>query len=378
MKKILFVFGTRPEAIKLAPVILKMQEFSQEFEICVCNTAQHREIVQEPIDLFKIKVDIDLDIMRPNQDLFDITHRLFHAFKEKVFPQFKPDQIVVQGDTTTTMVAAMSSFYAGIPLAHVEAGLRTYRMDSPFPEEFNRRVCSLIASKHFCPTQWARKNLLRENVPDEKIYVTGNTSIDSILWLLHEYQPDFFEQHVQKKYPELNKLLAHQKESSLVVITLHRREHFGPSFTKILDALRQLAEDFPDIDWVYPVHPNPNIRVPAYQRLSSISNFYLIYPLDYLSFIYVMKRSKLILTDSGGVQEEAPTLGKPVLVVRDTTERPEGIEAGTARLIGIEPAQIIDHVNELLTDPEEYQRMATVKNPYGDGHAAERIVEALR
>jgi UDP-N-acetylglucosamine 2-epimerase (non-hydrolysing) len=376
LKKVLFVFGTRPEVIKLAPVILRIRQFPDEFEICLCNTAQHRNMIQEPLDLFGLDVDMDLDIMRANQDLFDITQRLVKAFKESVFPQFKPDQVIIQGDTTTTMVAALSGFYAGIPVAHVEAGLRTYRMDSPFPEEFNRRVCSLIANQHFCPTEWARKNLLREGVTEEKIHVTGNTSIDSVLWVLGKYDPESIRK--QNKNQKFEKFLADWNGERFVLITLHRREHFGPSFIHILEALKALANHFPNVGWVYPVHPNPNVREPAYQRLSSVSNICLLEPLDYLSFVHLMKSCTLVLTDSGGVQEEAPSLGKPVLVIRETTERPEGIEAGTAKLVGVKPQQIIDAASMLLNDSAEYQKMAKIKNPYGDGRAAERIVEVLR
>lgn len=377
MKKILFIFGTRPEAIKLAPVILCMRKFPAEFDIRVCNTAQHRHMVQEPLDLFHIDVDIDLDIMRPGQDLFDITHRLVKAFKEKVFSVFRPDQVIVQGDTTTTMVGAMSAFYAGVPFAHVEAGLRTHQMDSPFPEEFNRRVCSLIADKHFCPTGWARKNLLQEGVSEKQIHVTGNTSIDAIFWLLKNYDPDYIQQHIKVKQPELEKSLTRVNGDRLVLITLHRREHFGPHFIAILEAIKFLAARFPDFTWVYPVHPNPNVRGPALKHLAEVPNIYLLNPLDYLSFVFLIKSCKFVLTDSGGVQEEAPSLGKPVLVVRETTERPEGIEAGTAKLVGVKFEKIIDSVVKLLTDDAGYRKMAQIKNPYGDGRAAERIVKEL-
>jgi len=378
LKKILFVFGTRPEVIKLAPVILRMMEFPEAFEICVCNTAQHRNMVREPLDLFDIQVDIDLDIMRPNQDLFDLTQRLVKAFKERVFPKFLPDQIVVQGDTTTTLIGALSGFYAEIPVNHVEAGLRTNRIDSPFPEEFNRRVCSLIAEKHFCPTDWARNNLLNEQVPEEKIHVTGNTSIDAMHWLLDAYAGENIREHIKTHHQALEAVLDKIEEQALVLVTLHRRENFGAPIIDILEALKILANQFPDICWVYPVHPNPNVREKAYQYLSNVPNFYLLEPLDYLSFVYLMKTCKLVLTDSGGVQEEAPSLGKPVLVARETTERPEGVKAGTARLVGADPKKIIDTISMLLTDWTEYEKMAKIQNPYGDGRAAERIVGELR
>ena len=376
MKKILFVFGTRPELIKMAPIILRMKQFPEDFDVCVCNSAQHRDMLSGLLDLFGIDVDIDLNIMKPDQDLFDITSGLISAMKKEVFQIFKPDWVFVQGDTTTTMSAAMGSFYSKILLAHVEAGLRTHRMDSPFPEEFNRRVCSLIANRHFCPTKRAEANLLKEGVSKENILVTGNTGIDSIPWLLANYDDRFFKQNIIEKSPSIYELTENGQR--IVLITLHRREHFGPTFLNIIHAIKTLAENFPDVAWVYPVHPNPNVSGPANEHLHHISNIHLLPPMDYVSFIYLMKLSYFVITDSGGVQEEAPSLGKPILVLRETTERPEGIEAGTALLAGNDPERIIDMASELLTNDVMYQKMAGIQNPYGDGNAAKMIVDDLK
>ena len=376
MKKILFVFGKRPELIKMAPIILRMKQFPEDFEICVCNSAQHRDMLSGLLDLFGIEVDIDLNIMRSDQDLFDITSGLINAMKKEVFQIFKPDWVFVQGDTTTTLSAAMSSFYSKIPLAHVEAGLRTYRMDSPFPEEFNRRVCSLIANRHYCPTKMAEANLLKEGVAKENIIVTGNTGIDSIQWLLGNYDDRFFRQNISNTCESIGELIDSGRK--IVLITLHRREHFGSTFLGIIDAIKTLAEKFPDVSWVYPVHPNPNVSGPVNDHLQNISNIHLLSPMDYVSFIYLMKLSYCVITDSGGVQEEAPSLGKPILVLRETTERPEGIEAGTALLAGNDHDRIIDMTTELLTNDELYQKMAGIQNPYGDGNAATVIVDDLK
>lgn len=376
MKKILFVFGTRPELIKMAPIILRMKQFPQDFEVCVCNSAQHRDMLSGLLDLFGIEVDIDLNIMKPDQDLFDITSGLLNAMKKEVFQVFKPDWVFAQGDTTTTLSAAMSSFYLKIPLAHVEAGLRTYRMDSPFPEEFNRRVCSLIANRHYCPTKKAESNLIKEGVSKENILVTGNTGIDSIQWLLGNYDDRFFRQNILNTCESIGDLIDSGRK--IVLITLHRREHFGSTFLGIIHAIKTLAENFPNVSWVYPVHPNPNVSGPVNDHLQNISNIHLLPPMDYVSFIYLMKLSYCVITDSGGVQEEAPSLGKPILVLRETTERPEGIEAGTALLAGNDPDRIIDMATEMLTNEELYQKMSGVQNPYGDGNAAKMIVDDLK
>ena len=360
----------------MAPIILRMKQFPEDFDVCVCNSAQHRDMLSGLLDLFGINVDIDLNIMKPDQDLFDITSGLLLAFKKDVFPIFKPDWIFAQGDTTTTLSAAMSSFYSRIPLAHVEAGLRTYRMDSPFPEEFNRRVCSLIAKRHFCPTKTAEANLHREGVLKENTLVTGNTGIDSIHWLLSNYDDRFFKQNILDTRPSIYELI--ESGQRMVLITLHRREHFGPTFLNIIHAIKTLAENFPDVAWVYPVHPNPNVSGPVNEHLQHISNIHLLQPMDYAGFIYLMKLSYCVLTDSGGVQEEAPSLGKPILVLRETTERPEGIEAGTALLVGNDPDRIIDMATELLTNDALYQKMSGIQNPYGDGNAAKRIVDDLK
>ncbi len=376
MKKILFVFGTRPELIKMAPIILRMKQFPEDFEVCVCNSAQHRDMLTGLLDLFGIDVDIDLNIMKPDQDLFDITSGLISAFKKDILQVFKPDWIFVQGDTTTTLSAAMSSFYSRIPLAHVEAGLRTYRMDSPFPEEFNRRVCSLIANRHYCPTKTAEANLLREGVCKENILLTGNTGIDSIYWLLSNYDEQFFKQNISNKCEAIGELIENGQR--IVLITLHRREHFGSTFLNIINAIKTLAENFPDVSWIYPVHPNPNVSVPVKEHLQNMPNIHLLPPMDYVSFIYLMKLSYFVLTDSGGVQEEAPSLGKPILVLRETTERPEGIEAGSAMLAGNDPDCIIDMATELFTNKKLYQKMSGIQNPYGDGNAAKIIVDDLK
>ena len=327
------------------------------------------------LDLFMIEADIDLNIMKQDQDLFDITSGLITAIKKDVFSAFNPDLVFVQGDTTTTLSAAMSSFYARIPLAHVEAGLRTYRMDSPYPEEFNRRVCSLIADRHYCPTTMAQQNLVREGVRKEKIMITGNTGIDTIQWLLANYSDQVLENTILNRCPSANEFLGEDRKN--VLITLHRREHFGPKFLGIIDAVKTLAKKFTDISWIYPVHPNPNVSGPVHENLQGVPNIYLLPPLDYVSFVYLMKVSHCVLTDSGGVQEEAPSLGKPILVLRETTERPEGVEAGTAILAGSNPTRITELTTELLTDQKMYQKMAEVRNPYGEGNAAKIIVDDL-
>ena len=375
MKKILLVFGTRPEAIKMAPLVKALQKDSEHFETKICVTAQHRQMLDQVLEVFDIVPEYDLNIMAPNQDLYDITSRVLVGLRG-VLDDFAPDIVLVHGDTTTSMAAALAAFYRQIPVGHVEAGLRTYNMLSPWPEEMNRQVTGRMCTYYFAPTEKSRQNLLRENVDATKIHVTGNTVIDALLMAV-----DIIEKkpHIKTAIEdELRDKGYAMGNRPYILVTGHRRENFGEGFLNICKAIRQIAEEHPEMDIVYPVHLNPNVQKPVYELLSGTPNIYLIKPLDYLPFVYAMQHSTLLLTDSGGVQEEAPSLGKPVLVMRETTERPEAVEAGTVRLVGTDVAAIVGNVQELLHDPEVYRKMSESYNPYGDGHACERIVDALR
>ena len=359
--KILIIFGTRPEAIKMAPLVLKLR---QELDIKVCVTGQHREMLDQVLKLFKIIPDYDLNLMKPNQNLANLTGEVLngvtHVLKQEEF-----DWVLVQGDTTSTMAGAMAAFFQKVPVGHVEAGLRTYDLESPFPEELNRQVTSKMARLHFAPTVESKRNLLNEGFSENNISITGNTVIDALHWVLEHSSP-------------MDVVLPFElQQSRMILVTGHRRENFGSGFQQICEALRIIALKQPDIQIVYPVHLNPNVREPVNRLLSNIPNLYLIEPLEYQQFVYLMNHSTLILTDSGGVQEEAPSLGKPVLVMRDTTERPEAVEAGTVKLVGVNQQTIVDETMRLLNNSDAYQNMAYAHNPYGDGTACEKIMEAL-
>lgn len=371
MVKILAVFGTRPEAIKMAPVIRALEG---NFDVKICVTAQHRQMLDQVLELFQIIPDYDLDIMQPGQDLFDITSNVLLRMKT-VLKTEKPDFVLVHGDTTTSMATAMAAFYLQIPVGHVEAGLRTYDVNSPFPEEFNRQVSSRIVTLHFAPTEIARQNLLEEKVPDSQIYVTGNTVIDALFSLVKRARASDFSNIILKKMTFLNQ--ENKEKPRIILVTGHRRENFGLGFEGICCALRVIANENPNVQIIYPVHLNPNVKEPVNRILSNLSNVHLVEPMEYLSFIKLMDLSYLILTDSGGIQEEAPSLGKPVLVMRDTTERPEALEAGTVKLVGTNKNQIVKMVNRLLTDSAFYMQMSKAHNPYGDGKASGIICDIL-
>ena len=375
MKKILLVFGTRPEAIKMAPLVKEFQKDTEHFETKVCVTAQHRQMLDQVLEVFGITPDYDLNIMAPNQDLYDITSKVLLGLRD-VLKDFAPDVVLVHGDTTTSMAASLAAFYRQIAVAHVEAGLRTYDMLSPWPEEMNRQVTDRICTYYFAPTGQSRQNLLRENIEEKKIFVTGNTVIDALLMAVDIIATKTgMEEQIHKEIQEKGYTVG---ERDYILVTGHRRENFGEGVLHICKAIRELASKYPDIDIVYPVHLNPNVQKPVYELLSGLDNVFLISPLDYLPFIYAMQHSILLLTDSGGVQEEAPSLGKPVLVMRNTTERPEAVEAGTVKLVGTDAETIVGNVVELLRNKELYKRMSETHNPYGDGQACERIVNALK
>ena len=374
VKKVMLVFGTRPEAIKMAPLVKEFQKYPEQFQTIVCVTGQHREMLDQVLQLFEIVPDYDLNIMKQGQDLYDVTARVLTGMRD-VLKGTQPDIVLVHGDTTTSTSAALAAFYQQIPVGHVEAGLRTYDMLSPWPEEMNRQVTDRICTYYFAPTERSRRNLLRENVEAGKIYVTGNTVIDALLMAVDiiagkpGVQEQLHEELRAKGYTVGNR--------PYILMTGHRRENFGDGFLHICKAIKEIAALHPELDIVYPVHLNPNVQKPVYELLSGLENVYLISPLDYLPFIYAMQHSMLLLTDSGGVQEEAPSLGKPVLVMRNTTERPEAVEAGTVRLVGTDAATIVGNVSELLRNKDIYRQMSETHNPYGDGKACERIVEAL-
>ena len=375
MKKILLVFGTRPEAIKMAPLVKALQKDTEHFETCVCVTAQHRQMLDQVLEVFGITPEYDLNIMAPNQDLYDITAKVLLGLR-KVLKDFRPDTVLVHGDTTTSMAASLAAFYMQIPVGHVEAGLRTYNMLSPWPEEMNRQVTDRICTYYFAPTEQSRANLLQENIDAKKIFITGNTVIDALLMAVDIISTTAGVK--EKMAKELQEKGYTVGDREYILVTGHRRENFGDGFLHICKAIKELAALHPEMDIVYPVHLNPNVQKPVYELLSGLSNVYLISPLDYLPFIYAMQHSTLLLTDSGGVQEEAPSLGKPVLVMRDTTERPEAVEAGTVKLVGTDAEAIVSNVTAQLQDKEMYKRMSETHNPYGDGQACERIIAALR
>ena len=375
-KKVMLVFGTRPEAIKMAPLVHRLKSEPEIFDVQVCVTAQHRQMLDQVLSFFEIVPDVDLDVMKPGQDLFDVTTNVLLGMK-CVFGDKKPDVVLVHGDTTTTLATAMAGFYAGLPVGHVEAGLRTHNLSAPFPEEFNRQVASKVARWHFAPTEFSRANLIAERVDDERITVTGNTVIDSLCWVLDRIEAD--EERSARAVLTLNQVLPFSWHSErFVLITGHRRENFGGGFLQICEGLRELASRFGAVQFVYPVHLNPNVQKPVRSLLAGLPNVHLIEPLDYEPFVYLLKHSHVVLTDSGGIQEEAPSLGKPVLVMRDVTERPEAVDAGTVQLVGADRDRIVAGVSLLLEDEGYYSKMSRAHNPYGDGKACERILEVLR
>ena len=379
MKKILLVFGTRPEAIKMAPLVKKLQTMPEQFRTVVCVTGQHRQMLDQVLHLFDIIPDYDLNIMQPNQDLYDITSRILLGMRD-VLKDVQPNIVLVHGDTTTSMAAALAAFYQQIPVGHVEAGLRTGNIYSPWPEEMNRLITGRITTHHFSPTPLAKENLLMENVDEKQIIVTGNTVIDALQMVVKRLAEDkALANEVATKIDQMGyEVQRLDGKRRMVLITGHRRENFGEGFLNICHAIKNLSAKYTDVDFVYPMHLNPNVRKPVLEILGEgADNVFLIEPLDYLPFVYMMQHSTLILTDSGGVQEEAPGLGKPVLVMRDTTERPEAVEAGTVLLVGTNREKIEQGVSMLLDDAETYRRMSEAVNPYGDGHACERIVNKL-
>ncbi len=377
MKKILIVFGTRPEAIKMAPVVNEFQKHNNDFELKVCVTGQHREMLDQFLKIFNIIPDYDLNIMKVNQDLFDITSNTLTAMKS-ILESYKPDIVLVQGDTTTAFAASLAAFYKNIPVGHVEAGLRTYNLYSPWPEELNRQLTDRISKYYFVPTQKSKENLMRENVDENIIVITGNTVVDALFMMLEKINNSCelqtkLNNHISERGYNLNR-----NGEKIILVTGHRRENFGEGFLNICQALKEIAINNRNIDIIYPVHLNPNVRKPVNEILSGMDNIYLIDPLDYDSFIYLMSKSYIILTDSGGIQEEAPSLGKPVLVMRDTTERPEAVEVGTVKLVGTEKKRIINETNNLLYNGEMYNKMSMTHNPYGDGLASKRIINYLK
>ena len=382
MKKILLIFGTRPEAIKMAPLILELHKHSNKVETIVCVTGQHREMLDQVLSIFKIKPDFDLNIMKQGQDLYDITSNVLVGLRD-IYKQVHPDLVLVHGDTTTSMAAALAAYYQQISVGHVEAGLRTHNIYSPWPEEINRQLIGRISSYNFSPTATSSVNLLKEGADKSTIYITGNTVIDSLYWVVNKIKTD--EQLNIRLKAEIKSFgydigrLQHQKR--MVLITGHRRENLGEGFIHIAQAIQELSTHFPNVDFVYPMHLNPNVRKSIHEVLGNdlahFSNMFFIEPLEYLSFIYMMEKADIVLTDSGGIQEEAPSLKKPVLVMRDTTERPEAVEAGTVILVGTDKEKIVANVSQLLTDNAHYQQMAKAINPYGDGKACERIVDIL-
>lgn len=372
MKRVLLVFGTRPEAIKMAPLAIKLKEFDQDFETKVCVTGQHRQMLDQVLELFDLKPDFDLNLMKPGQTLSDITSGVLVGL-EQVFEQWIPDLILVHGDTATTFAASLAAYYHKIKVGHVEAGLRTGDLYSPWPEEANRQLTGVLANYHFAPTQSSYENLIKENVNPVNIVITGNTVIDALLQVKKKVETDqSLVNQFQEKFSFLN------SDKKLVLVTGHRRENFGQGFLNICTSLANLAKKYPEIQIVYPVHLNPNVQQPVNELLAGIENIHLIAPQDYLPFVYLMNRSYLILTDSGGIQEEAPSLGKPVLVMRDTTERPEAVQAGTVRLVGTDVNTIERSVTMLLENPNIYAEMSEAHNPYGDGTACQQIVDFMK
>ena len=383
MKTVMLVFGTRPEAIKMAPLVKEFQKYPEAFKTVVCVTGQHRQMLDQVLQLFEITPDYDLNIMKQGQDLYDVTARVLTGMRD-VLKEAKPDVVLVHGDTTTSTAAALAAFYQQIPVGHVEAGLRTHNIYSPWPEEMNRQITGRIATYNFSPTPLSKANLLREAVAEESITVTGNTVIDALYWVVNKIKENCALNN------ELKELLAQagydvtrlDSGRKLVLITGHRRENFGDGFINMCTAIKDLTLKYPEVDFVYPMHLNPNVRKPIHEvfgeNLNGLGNMFFIEPLEYLSFVYLMEKSTIVLTDSGGIQEEAPGLGKPVLVMRDTTERPEALEAGTVKLVGTDYNKIVSEVSLLLDDKAHYDAMSKAVNPYGDGLACGRIVEALK
>lgn len=379
MKRIFIVFGTRPEAIKIAPLVLEFKKYPEKFQTIVCVTGQHRQMLDQVLKIFGIIPDYDLNIMKQGQDLYDVTARVLLGMRD-VLKEAKPDLVFVHGDTATSTAAALAAYYQRIPVAHIEAGLRTYNIYSPWPEEINRQITSRIATYNFAPTPLSKQNLINENIREDSITVTGNTVIDALYMVVDRI----------RKNPELNKELEQnllkagydvKRHKRMVLITGHRRENFGDGFINICAAIKDLTKKYPDVDFVYPMHLNPNVRKPIYEvfdgNLSNLDNMFFIEPLEYLDFVYLMEKSTIVLTDSGGIQEEAPGLGKPVLVMRDTTERPEALEAGTVKLVGTDYNKIVNEVSKLLVDKSYYNQMYEAVNPYGDGSACKRIIAYL-
>ena len=382
MKKILLTFGTRPEAIKMAPLVKELQKYPNKYKTYVCVTGQHREMLDQVLDLFEIVPDCDLNIMKQGQDLYDITANVLLGFKN-VLTEIKPDLVLVHGDTTTSTAAALASFYQQIPVGHIEAGLRTHNIYSPFPEEMNRQITSKIAKYHFSPTLLSKQNLLKVGVCEKNIFITGNTVIDALHIILNKIKNNYeveksVKTTIKAKGYDTNRLIDNKK---LVLITGHRRENFGDGFINICNGSKKLVTKYKDIDFIYPMHLNPNVREPIRkvfgENLNAYENMFFIEPLEYLSFVYLMEKSFIVLTDSGGIQEEAPGLGKPVLVMRETTERPEAVEAGTVKLVGTDSEKIVEEISTLVDSVEHYEKMSKAVNPYGDGFSCERIVELL-
>ncbi len=378
MKKVLVVFGTRPEAIKMAPLVKKLERHTI-FDTRVCITAQHRQMLDQVLEIFDIEPDYDLDLMKPGQSLYDITSNVLCGM-QKVLQEFKPDIVLVHGDTTTTFAASLAAFYEQIPVGHVEAGLRTNNLYSPWPEEANRQLTGVLATYHFAPTQTAKENLLKENKNEKSIIVTGNTVVDALFLILEKINSSekLQKKIVQNIQTQINNPNFSFENSKFILVTGHRRENFGQGFINICNALKTIAMDNPDIHIIYPVHLNPNVQEPVKSLLGKEKNIHLIEPLGYEEFVYVMSKAYCILTDSGGIQEEAPALGKPVLVMRNTTERPEAVEAGTVKLVGTDKKKIVQEVQRLFEDTKEYEKMSKAHNPYGDGRASRRIVEFLK
>ena len=382
MKKVMLVFGTRPEAIKMAPLVKEFQKQPKRVETVVCVTGQHREMLDQVLKIFDIKPDYDLNIMKQGQDLYDVTARVLTGMRD-VLKEVKPNVVLVHGDTTTSTAAALAAFYQQIPVGHVEAGLRTHNIYSPWPEEMNRLLTGRLATYHFSPTPLSRNNLIKESVDDRNIIITGNTVIDALYWVVDKIKnnkelDNELEDILSKAGYDVNRLNNGKK---LVLITGHRRENFGDGFINMCTAIKDLTVKYPDLDFVYPMHLNPNVRKPIHEvfgeNLSGLKNMFFIEPLEYLSFVYLMEKSSIVLTDSGGIQEEAPGLGKPVLVMRVTTERPEALDAGTVKLVGTDYNKIVNEVSSLIDDKAAYEKMSKAVNPYGDGLACGRIVNAL-
>ncbi len=379
MLKVMTIFGTRPEAVKLAPVIKEIEKYPNDFKSIICVTAQHRQMLDQVLELFEIKTDYDLNVMKPNQSLFELTSNVLLNLKP-ILEKENPDIIIVQGDTTTVFAASLAAFYLKIKVGHVEAGLRTFNKYSPFPEEINRRITTSIADYHFAPTTTSKDNLLKENIPKKDIFVTGNTVIDALFLtndkLKKDSENDTFSKKV-KVVSDLIKKINQENNKKIILVTGHRRENFGQGFDNICEAVKEIAKNT-DVEIIYPVHLNPNVKEPVNRIIGDISNIHLIEPLDYEPFVYLMSKSYIILTDSCGVQEEAPSLGKPVLVMRDTTERPEAVTAGTVKLVGTNKDLLIEETNKLLNDDESYKKMSMSHNPYGDGLASKRIIDFLK